>query len=477
MSNIVNDERISFKELEQKIFENVCAAGRLCMKQILENYDDELAKARDCKAYRNKGKRKTAVKTICGEVEFSRRIYETKNESGEKTFVYLLDEAIGMEKIGQISSNLAEKIANIATEESYRKASRQISGTTGQTISHTGVWNVIQSIGGRILDEENYEVKKMKAGQQNGEKEVSILFEEMDSVWLKSQEGSNHKKGKGAEIKVFTMYEGWDEKSGNPVEKKIIAGVEEASVFHEHREALIGTKYDIDEIGQRVLNGDGGPWIKEKYDLDAIMQLDPFHVDEAITKGITEKKYAGRIKSLIAEQKIDEALKLIQIYADSIANDDKTDKREANAYALLKYLTNNKAGLIPWYKQIIPPNPPKGIRYDKNMGVQESTNCSVITGRMKHCRARWSNSGASNMAKVLCCKSNGELIETVDRFSDGFLPIRYAEDIIEPLSASKAPKKDGKGSYYLDYINVGIPILDGKMTPARKEMNRWLKQI
>ena len=37
-----------------------------------------------------------------------------------------------------------------------------------------------------------------------------MLFEEMDGVWLHMQ-GSNHKKMKKQELKVFIMYEGWDE--------------------------------------------------------------------------------------------------------------------------------------------------------------------------------------------------------------------------------------------------------------------------
>ena len=72
------------------------------------------------------------------------------------------------------------------------------------------------------------------------------------------------------EMKVFTMYEGWDAdspKRSRLVNKKMLAGDgEKRPVPIKNGEALIEKVYDADEIGQRILNGDGGSWIKEDYD-------------------------------------------------------------------------------------------------------------------------------------------------------------------------------------------------------------------
>ena len=59
MKSIVDENLVSFKVLEQKIFDYVCELGRLITQQVLENYDKELAQGRDKKLYRGKGKRKT----------------------------------------------------------------------------------------------------------------------------------------------------------------------------------------------------------------------------------------------------------------------------------------------------------------------------------------------------------------------------------------------------------------------------------
>ena len=180
MNLIVEEKLVSFKELERYIFRFVCELARLMTQIILERYDAELMEDRDKDHYRNKGLRKTSIKTVYGEVEYSRRVYETVLESGEKAFVFLLDEAMQMEKIGLISSNLAEKIAMTITDATYRVTAETISSTCGQTISHGGVWNFIQRLGEKISEEEKADVARMQQDQTRGTKEIPTLFEEMD---------------------------------------------------------------------------------------------------------------------------------------------------------------------------------------------------------------------------------------------------------------------------------------------------------
>ena len=86
----------------------------------------------------------------------------------------------------------------------------------------------------------------MNADQSEGKREIPVLFEEMDGVWLNMQD-KKHKKTKKQEMKVFTMYEGWDEekekqKRSTLVGKHMLAGMEESSEFHQKREACIRKK-------------------------------------------------------------------------------------------------------------------------------------------------------------------------------------------------------------------------------------------
>lgn len=469
MASIVKETLVSFKTLEQEIFKYVCGLACEITRIMLENYDSELAESRDRQRYRDKGRRTTTIKTVYGEVSYSRRVYQTEPEDGRRSHVYLLDEAMHMDKIGLISTNLAEKIAMTVTESPYRVTSEIINSTCGQSISHGGVWNLIQRLGERIIKEEEQAVRQMEAEQAVGKECIPVLFEEMDGVWLFMQD-RDHKKMKKQEMKVFTMYEGWDAdaKTSRLVNKAMLAGMETSTEFHRKREALIESRYAVEEIGQRILNGDGGSWIKDSYDPDTIFQLDRFHIFQEIKRKLPEKEAQKAVIELFEERKIEELLEYIQIYADSVASDEERDKRSSNAKKLYEYLMNNKEGLLPYQERGIEiPEPGEGIVY-KNMGVQENQNCTTITLRMKHRRMRWSVNGANNMAKALYRKENQELIETIERYTDGLIFTMQMQEAIQTLSAAKAPKKDGKGSAYIDTINCHMPLLEAMQTASRK---------
>ncbi len=477
MDSILNDYLVSFKDLEKKIFDYVCLLGRLITEKVLEDYDKQLHDSRDKSAYRDKGTRQTSIKTVYGEVTYNRHVYSGVNEEGLKRFVYLLDEAMHMDKIGLISSNLAEKIAMAVTESPYRVAADAISETCGQTISAQGAWNLMQRLGEKVCEEENMEVSRMKADQSIGKESLPVLFEEMDGVWLHMQD-ENHKHMKKHEMKVFTMYEGWDEEKekvgrSTLVGKTMLAGMDDSKEFHDKKEALIRKHYNPYEIGQRVLNGDGGAWIWDPYDPDVIFQLDPYHIQQEILRKIKDKKAQQDIRELLEEGKVDEMLEYIKLYADSVASSDENDKASKKAMELYKYLNNNREGLLPYQEREIKiPEAPKGIIY-KNMGVQENQNCTVITMRMKHRRMRWSVKGANNLAKALYLKENRTLVETIDRYTDGLIfSVRMQEAVQEILSAAKAPKTEGKGNPYIDLTNRHMPLMDAAMTASRRAFIR-----
>ena len=478
MSSIVEEKQVSFKTLEKEIFKYVCELGCQMTKYMLESNDEELMKGRDAQKYRNKGLRQTTIKTVYGDVEYSRRIYETRNEDGEKVFVYLLDEAMQMDKIGLISTNLAEKIALTVTEVSYREAAETINRTCGQCISHGGAWNLIQRLGERISEEEDYTVKEMNADQSKGEAVIPVLFEEMDGVWLRMQD-KNHKKMAKQEMKICTLYEGWDaeaekRKRSELVGKTMFAGMEKSTEFHEKREALIRQKYNADEIEQRILNGDGGSWIKDTYDPDTIFQLDRYHIYKEILRKIGDKKAQQDIRELFDKEDIDEMLEYISTYATSVESDDEKDKRNKHARELYEYLNNNKEGLLPYDKQGIEiPEPKEGLIY-KGMGVQENQNCTLITLRMKNRRMRWSVNGANHLAKVLYRKENRELISTIERYTDGLIFTLQMQEVVEILSAGRTPKKDGKGNPYVDILTHSMPLFEAAQTASRKAFKHAL---
>jgi hypothetical protein len=110
LSIILNENRLNFNDLEREFFRLGCEAACREFKNLFEALDKRLMEERDKKIYRHKGLKETTIKTLMGEVKFSRAIYKVEDteDTGPK-YVHLLDEALGLDTIGLISTNLAKR--------------------------------------------------------------------------------------------------------------------------------------------------------------------------------------------------------------------------------------------------------------------------------------------------------------------------------------------------------------------------------
>lgn len=207
-------------------------------------------KERNRSKYRHKGYRKTTIKTVYGEVEYKRGVYEVTEDDGLKHFVFLLDETLELEHVGFISTNMAEFMVKAVTEMSYRQSTEKVSEMTGQTISAMGVWNVIQALGEKVCREEKELVKEHKAGHIQGETITPVLFEEADGVYVSLQGKDRKQNGqKKAEIKGAIAYDGWKKEGKDRYklhEKTAAAGFAKSKEFQEYREAPIAEKFNLD---------------------------------------------------------------------------------------------------------------------------------------------------------------------------------------------------------------------------------------
>ncbi len=158
-NEIITEKEIKFNDLERKIFKLVCNIGCLILKMVLESYDRKIMKERDKSKYRHKGLRKNTVKTIMGEVEYKRAMYEIKEEGITKN-VYLLDEKMHINTKGKVSENIVEKIVEIVPiTDSYRKAEKVIKETTNATLSFEAIRTIIMQIRDKITSKEKEDLQ------------------------------------------------------------------------------------------------------------------------------------------------------------------------------------------------------------------------------------------------------------------------------------------------------------------------------
>lgn len=448
METMLSEKGLDFNALEKEIYRIGCGFASSLMEQVLQRMDEHLEKTRDKKQLRHKGTHGTTLKTLMGEVPYDRTLYETRLENGEKAYVYLLDEELRLETFGKVTSNLAARIAECVSVCSYRETAEKVSSMTGQSISHGGVWNVIQDLGEKLSEVEEAEAQLAKANQGRGEVITPVLFEEADGVWINMQGKDRPKKNRKCEMKMAAAYDGWEQQAKERYalrNKVLVCGFESSKGFQRKKEGAIAAVFNTDEITIRILNGDGGGWIKGGLvDADVHFQLDPFHKNREIIRKVKDEKQRETVKRLLAEKRIKDLLTYIKGIAE-LAGEEAEKKKLSELH---EYFKNNSEGLIPYQERGLKlPEPPKGLEY-RNLGTMEHQVCDGAAKRMKHQKASWSKAGAENLGRLLCKKVCGNLYDTITSLSRTALPERYIETIEDVLSSAKSPKKDGRGYLY-----------------------------
>jgi len=460
---MVQETLTDFKSFEKEICRIVHKIGREWIQAGLKKWDDELHRTRDKSVYRDKGFRKTAKKTTLGEVEYFRRVYIYQDENGRDCTIYLLDEAMGCKEYGFLSEALMEHIAAGICSSTFRATAETISELSGQTISHTAVWNAVQAMGKHIEQKENHDAGLARLEQGCGEGEVKVLFEEQDGIWLSLQGKDRREHGKSKEMKVAIAYDGATKEGKKRYRltgKVACANFEKSENFFRRKEGVIAAKYNVDEIEHRIVNGDGAGFIKRSTESeDAHYQLDLFHRNQAIVKAVRVPEARTFIMNSLYGKQVDDALLCIDTLTDSV-----DDEKEAEALVdLYRYLSNNREGLIPYHRRGLDlPEPPPGKVY-RRCGAMESNIFSIIGNRMKGKRRNWSISGGGNMARLLCLKATGRLNEAARCFATN-IGERYAEDVVTGLSAGKIQERAGSG-----YDGLANAVISSSMP--------WLKDI
>ena len=411
---IVTKDELKFNDLEKKIFKFVCSFGCLILKLILEAYDRKLMKARDTKKYRHKGLRKNTIKTIMGEVEYTRAMYEVE-ENDIKKRVYLLDEKLHINTEGKISENVIEKLVKIVPiTDSYRKAETVIKETTNATISFEWIRNITVKVGDKIAAREKEERRLLDKNQLvAGTKEVIALFEEVDGIWVnlqgkdrkkrlekqkekcqKENKEFNPKKKVKTELKLHVMYEGWKrgDKRHSTVNKQCIAGIIKPQELKKLIKARVYEQYDEKKIKMRVTNGDGAKWTKGITAEGGFYQKDQFHIMQEIVRDVP-KEYRNIITDLINKKEYEKIPTAINGLKHELGGEERIIKK---LNRLQSYLSHD----LERYQDVLEvPEAPEGIEY-RNMGTQESQIFSKLEKRFCSGRKAFSEHGANALAKV-----------------------------------------------------------------------------
>ena len=455
----------NFEDFISEIYHSVLKIGCELVREALEQGDEALMQSRDRERYRCKGFQKTCIKTKLGAVEYKRRVYVDNAAAEKQHCVHLLDEALDIKKVGLVSSDICKLAAEAVCETSYRGAAKMISETTGLDISAQGVWDIVQQLGEAQEAVVDRHAELAEAQRGIGQIETKILYEENDGIWLKLQGRARKENGVSKEMKVGIAYDGvtWEEgKNGQKrrtLDNKVAyASFAPAKEFRRKKEGLLASRFNVDSIDLRVLNGDGANWIQKQRGTNTISVLDEFHRNKKITECVRNKEFAGILQKLLYNKDIDTLLACIEAQINST-----TDKDELTGLRELQsYYTENKDALLGYYDRgiAIPETRVPGVVHHARLGSMESNVYTLIGNRMKDGRACWSIHGANHLALLLCLHHTvgfGYLFAKLPEKPMIQLEAEW-KDTLPIFGASKVPEREGHGYEYpvsFNTSNVG----------------------
>lgn len=250
--------------------------------------------------------------------------------------------------------------------------------------------------------------------------------------------------------------------------KVAYASFENAKEFRKHKEGLVASRFDVEQVQLRVYNGDGANWIRQKNSEHCIDVLDSFHRNKKITECVRDPQFATLLRGLLYSKNVDLLLECLEAQINSLSDPTEIEKMKE----LQSYYRENKDSLLGYYDRdiTIPETREPGVIHHARLGSMESNVFTLIGNRMKGRRACWSEAGANNLAVLLC-----------QRHTVGFenlfvslpsLPEKEPEfvDTLPLYGADKIPKKEGKGYEWKDCLTISGTT--GWLSSFLKEISR-----
>ena len=455
MINITKNE-IKFNDLEEKMWKKKMHEGLDELRDQLRRIDNQLLKDKNNKELEVKDFQKTTIKCKFGDLEFYRRRYKlTKN--GKTKMVYLLDIYLELGYSGQYSQSIVELVLKEATEKSYRKTAETIRETTNVSITHTAARRILIDFSeNHIKNIEKEKLKLYEKGFIEGQKELKIIYEESDGIYISKQNRKKNKKSrKGkklkSEIKIGIVHEGFEKRYSNDYRvknKQMIATIKSAKYFKRLVDMTIGSTYKESSIEKIIINADGAGWCKdiaespkERY------QLDMFHIQKRIIEAVTNKEYKELMSNIVKTNKPKDIFNIIYNYKVELEYDGNEEELK-KVKELEEYLRNNENGLLR-YQYDLGLNQEEIEKLEeteyRNLGTEESQVYCGCRKRMKKNRTSWSDDGAEAMVKVISYIKSNLLEDLITGEMEKSIQKELSERIEEPKKVKKI--KLGKIKY------------------------------
>jgi len=416
------DDLSKTAEMIYGVTEEIHKLGRNIIKEEWESYDELLRKRKDIrKGWHIVRKDEITRTTSLGDITYSRTLFVNKVTG---TSTYLVDRLMGFETRELITEDAYARILDEAVESCYRKGGKNAC-IDGGYVSKETVMNKIHILNFPEILANEPEKKKAK---------YIYIDADEDHVSLQYLEHKGDiKKPKSNTIMPYIayVYDGIDtEEDGRPklMNVKYFGGVytgeEGVKRLWDEVYAYIESAYDVGEIEQIYVNGDGASWIKSgaKRMSPAKLVLDKYHMHKYIVTATSHLKDSRQDAVAEIYRAIHKKKKWLaeDVFDHILAVTEDESKRKAVERSKNYILTNWAGILLSMAGQ------------DKNIRCSAEGHVShVFSDRMSSRPLGWCRLGADKMARLRIYWMNGGNMLDLVRFQKEELPlVAGAEEVI-----------------------------------------------
>ena len=424
---------------EGEIYNWACSFAQELAKAVLEGVDEQLMKEKD-QSLKVECLKEHRVKTVFGDVRIRRRLY--RDSKGKSRF--LLDEKMGLDKGCHVSPKLKEMASFTSSYFPFLGSENLLRAMLPSGISHTTIHRLVGKLTDPYIRAEEREIKEVfEAGviPESQGKLVPYLFVEADGTSIALQK----EKARRAEVKTGIAYEGWEEVSKNRYklkDKTVYTGIMSGDRFWEGFSLALAKKYDLSQIGNVIVGGDGAPWVKEGAEvLGGIYQLDKFHLKRALHRALANDPLVVEVYQACITGQTEKADKLL-VEAQQKADAD----RQKEIMGLRGYLMANCYGLRDYRLEV---GGDDGLR---GLGAIEGNVDKLVANRMKKRGMSWTINGAQRMARLIRLRETGQLHSWIPG-ADG---LRDSQPPKKKISNRKTPEEHPGA-----WLDAGMPALHG----------------
>lgn len=384
------DDLIDFEEQLKILVDETVAS---LVGEVFSSLNQVIKKENQNKGWTVERNDKKTVQFMFGAVQYERTLMYNQNKEPH----YPLDDFLGIIKHQRYSPLVEVKVAELASENTYRETSRILSEWTAVQMSHTTVGTVLKKVGNAQVEADKEMVRELEESAilPKG-KEVDYLFAEADGVFVRGIEKKKH-----IEVSHGIIYEGWEE-NGKRVSlknRKVIMTTQPIHRFWDELQAFSAHEYSLENT-RIITNSDGGRgYTAERFQATysqsrypVLNQLDAYHVFEALNRALGWKK--SEMKEKIRQAIKDQDYDVFTLYLDTYESTLDDDKEIKKIIDFRKYITNHWTRIFDWRNEI--KDHPKGARA---LGGMES-NQRRVSFRMKRRGMHWSVEGAEALVKV-----------------------------------------------------------------------------